>query len=474
MASAAPAESPLPWTAWRRAALLLLALKIGGLLLDPQLRLFLLDSAIYFQSALDGRPPLDRSFVYPWLVRTVALGSGSGLALVLLQTLCGWLAALLLLGLLVRRFGVREPLALALAALFALEPAQLFYERMLMAEATGGVLLVAAFTSHAAYLQRGRPGWLLAAAVFGLGAATLRLNLLPVVLTWTVLVPALLVGATRAWGRGALHLALALAAAATLHLGYRQAYAHLSHEPPGYHGASGRFQLALVAPLVEPEHLVQAGLPATLLQQVTIGLRDPRLREAQLWRQGGLVEVVSRHASEPDETAGRIARAALREHPLGLLRMAAGLWRDHFDDTLMRDRLADDLGRRAVNERIRGELQRRLGVDASEAQRQRGAVRAWFAVGAPWLVLTLVLLPLLALLVPWLARDLPGRPLRLLLALTSLGLVASHVLFSPIVSYRYLHPLPWFLLANLGLLAEAMLRRRRAAAQPASGARSRR
>ena len=46
----------------------------------------------------------------------------------------------------------------------------------------------------------------------------------------------------------------------------------------------------------------------------------------------------------------------------------------------------------------------------------------------------------------------------LLLGLVSVGLVASHLLFAHIVSFRYLHPLPFFVLANLAVLAEAARR----------------
>jgi hypothetical protein len=38
--------------------------------------------------------------------------------------------------------------------------------------------------------------------------------------------------------------------------------------------------------------------------------------------------------------------------------------------------------------------------------------------------------------------------------------VAGHVLFSHIVSYRYLHSLPWFVLANAALLAQALYERK--------------
>lgn len=476
MSLPAPAETPAAWAGLRTAALLLLALKAGALLADPQLRLFLPDSAVYLQSALGGPPPLDRSWTYPWLVRAAGIAFGSGLGLVAAQTLLGCLSALLLHGVLVRHAGVRPALALAAAVLLALEPAQLFYERMLMAEAAGAALLACALASHAEYLARGRLGWLAGGALLGLAAASCRLNLLPAVLAWSALVPLLRGAATRDWRTGALHLALALALTGALHAGYRQLYAGLTHGAPGYHGASGRFQLALVVPLVEPRHLAAAGLPPALLEEVALDRRDPRQREAHLWRQGGLIEVVSRHSATPDEAAGRIARAALRDHPVAFLGLAGATLRDHFDRALMRERLEDDLGRRAVNERLRGELQRRLGVDAAEPQRRRGLVRAWFASAAAWLPWTLPGLPLLALAAAWAGRTLPGRATRWLIGLSSLGLVAGHLLFSHIVSYRYLQPLPWFVLANLALLAEAMLRRRAArGAQPASsGARSRR
>ena len=74
-----------------------------------------------------------------------------------------------------------------------------------------------------------------------------------------------------------------------------------------------------------------------------------------------------------------------------------------------------------------------------------------------WLLAGVV--ALLALAVNWRS---PARPVALVLCLASLGLVASHALFAHIPSLRYLHPLPWFVLANLAVLAEAWLRRRAA------------
>ena len=53
----------------------------------------------------------------------------------------------------------------------------------------------------------------------------------------------------------------------------------------------------------------------------------------------------------------------------------------------------------------------------------------------------------------------PARAVVAVLCLASLGLVAGHLLFAHIASLRYLHPMPWFVLANLALVGEAWRRR---------------
>jgi hypothetical protein len=52
------------------------------------------------------------------------------------------------------------------------------------------------------------------------------------------------------------------------------------------------------------------------------------------------------------------------------------------------------------------------------------------------------------------------RAAALVVGFTALGLVASHFLFSHIVSFRYLHPMPVFLLVCLALGGSSSLRGR--------------
>ncbi len=181
--------------AWRvelwRALALLLALKGAFLLVDPNLRLFMGDSASYLHAALSDWDPPDRSFVYPMLVEWSAVATQSALSLVLLQTLFGVIGALLAYWMLRRAAGVDARIALFAVAVIAVEPAQLFYERMLMAEAAGLLSLLALVAASVAYVQRGRLRWALVMAVCGVLAVAFRMSLLPVVFGLALLVPML-------------------------------------------------------------------------------------------------------------------------------------------------------------------------------------------------------------------------------------------------------------------------------------------
>ena len=98
------------------------------------------------------------------------------------QSLCGVLTALLLARIACIDLGADRRLAAALACLLALDPAQLFYERMVMAESLGTLNLIAMIACGFAYLRRQWWPWLLGVALFGIATVALRMSLLPVVL----------------------------------------------------------------------------------------------------------------------------------------------------------------------------------------------------------------------------------------------------------------------------------------------------
>lgn len=125
---------------------------------------------------------------------------------------------------LLRSCAVHPTLAAGAALAVAIDPAQMFYERMLMADSAGTL----AFVLHAAlvvYARNGRHRWMALTAVMGILAISLRLSLLPVLLGLTVTVS--LVVALQYAPRGARitsiarHLGFALVVTTALHAAYQ-------------------------------------------------------------------------------------------------------------------------------------------------------------------------------------------------------------------------------------------------------------
>jgi len=176
--------------------------------------------------------PRDRSFLYSLLIGAVAVPLHSLHALVVAQSLAG-VASAFFVYLIVRVFlGVRYEAALIAALLVAIEPGQLFYERMVMAEAFGSAIWLGFLVLVLAYVRDGRTIWLPAIALAGIMSVAFRLNGTAVVLLIAPCLPL-----WRAWftdraettsdersaqrRRVALQLAVSVAMTLVLHVGYR-------------------------------------------------------------------------------------------------------------------------------------------------------------------------------------------------------------------------------------------------------------
>lgn len=468
--------SPSPDIAARRRETLALAaalaaLKLALLAFDPTLRFFLGDSASYLHSALTGWIPPDRSFVYGYLLRGSAVAAHSAWGVLLLQSLFGIVASCLVFRLLRDAFAASRAIAAACALLLALEPAQLFYERMLMAESAGTLAFVAMLYAGFAWLARPRWIWALAWPLAGIVAVSLRMSLLPVVLGFALLPPlvALLARAPVSHGRLAAHALMALAATLALHKGYQRWYGHLYGARPDYIADSGYFRLGLVAPLVTPEEARRAGLPDDFLARVRVPLADPRAREAQLWLPDGLIARIREIPNfDGNRAARKLAGYALRGDPAGFLRLSWLTVGDYFDAEVVRARMEDDLGTRPLEANTLDELRSCCEIDGRGVEAQRNPIARWFAASTPWLTfcfLALLPLALAALIANWRR----ARAAALLLATGAAGLVLAQALFSHIVSFRYLHPFPPLLLLAAGALFAALSRK---PATPGDGDRS--
>ena len=81
---------------WWFFCLLIVSLKFFLLALDPLPKMFMGDSGSYIWTAITGWIPDDRSYFYGYVIRWVALSTGSLTSLLLLQSFISALTALML------------------------------------------------------------------------------------------------------------------------------------------------------------------------------------------------------------------------------------------------------------------------------------------------------------------------------------------------------------------------------------------
>jgi hypothetical protein len=412
----------------------------------------------YLFGAMDsGRLPDDRSFTYSLLIRGLVWPFDSLWALVWWQTLAGIATALVGWHLLVHRLGTSRKAATLAMCAFSVEPAQLYYERMVLAESMGLLGFALFCAAAAAYVASGRAWWIPLAAVMGLCAATLRLNYVPVVLVISVITPLLRsMGVPRqSPARVAAHTALALAVTLALHAGFQQWVALIFNSPPGYIARAGFMQLGLVMPLVTPEHLERVGLPQDFASQLRYPIDDPDARMRHQWAPGGFVRALRDRGIPIEPIARPLARMALLDQPLGLVRLGVHTVGNYFREEGIAHALSNDLGRRVIPDDILWTLREIWHYDATGIWARTTPVSWYFEHGAWSLVLWLFVLgpaALVSMVVQW---HTPRRAQALLIGLTAIALVLAHVLFVPVAFYRYLHPLPFFIFLTVLPMAQS-------------------
>lgn len=436
--------------AWH-IGLAVVALKLIALAIDPTIRVYLGDSAAYLAGAIDvHRLPSDRSFIYSLLIGALVRPFESLRPLLAWQAMAGAAVAFVLWVMLVRRLAVPRGVAAIAACALAMEPAQLFYERMVMAETVGLLAFVAFVATASAYLTSGRLGWLPAAAFVGLAALSLRLNYLPVVLVISLALPLLrMTDRVRpTWRLVLAHSAVAFFSVAVMHTAYRYSVAVIYDVPPSYLARAGFMQLGLITPLLKPEHFERVGLPADLARQLKYPIDDPNARTMHMWAPGGLMRELTRRKVDVEQVARDLSRTALADDSFGLVRLGFHTVGDYFRPERSRLALNDDLGRRRIPYDDLWNLREYWHYEATDLSSRVTPVSRYFEAGSWWLVACLCLMVpvcLLNVIVHWRA---PERPHAALSAIVGIGLVFAHVLFVNVASYRYLHPMPFFLIVN--------------------------
>lgn len=439
---------------------------------DPSIRFFMGDSGSYLYAAMTGWIPPDRSWLYPLLMRALVFPLGSLQWLLFWQVLATLLVALIAYWVLRAAFRIDERFAAAVALVISVGPELLFFERMVMAESFGLLALAGMLGIAFAYLRSGRVGWLPLLALAGLAVACLRLSLLPVAFGLTVLPPLIraccLAPPQRPpLLRSALHLAVVVAAAMTVHAGYKTWHATVANGVEDYILESGFFRLGLVLPLVQQDDLRDLGLPDDFHARYPT-LADPREREGHLWLPDGMIAGLKRELGDEagNRAARKIASRAVKRDRLALFTLAGATLRDYFVPNIATARMISDGGDASLPaDSDVSPGMRALGYQPKPLDAPQGPVWKYFVGSRLWLTFCLFALAPLSLLVLVLGWNTPQRAPAALLGLTALGLTGGQMLFSHIVSFRYLQPFPFFVWLCVAVIV-ALVARRRCGAQP--------
>ncbi|QBB70548.1 hypothetical protein ELE36_09325 [Pseudolysobacter antarcticus] len=441
----------------------LVMIKLIVLLIDPNVHLFLGDSASYLYSAVNNNTPPDRSFTYPLMIFVTAVRSESLFSLLLLQTGFGVATCTLLFLILYLGLEVRAWIAMAAGLLLCIEPSQLFYERMVMTESASSFHLLAALACGTAYLRSGKLRWLILCVLIGTVLASLRAGLVPFALA--VAPAAVLIGALYGVSKRRhvwiVHLLLVLLVTDLCHDAYRAWYGRRAGGEPAYILDAPLFRLGLVAPLVRPEHFAGTGVDPAILHEVTIPLDNQRLREEQIWVPGGLIPVLRAHVGDQRarQVAAILAKRAVADNPLGVARLGITTLPEYFDPPRREIRMLSDLGSGQIpDEKILSLLREWFHYDAAKIALHHSPIKDLFAYSAYWLIFCLFALAPIGLA---LARLGPHRVPAVVVLVTAcaVGLMVGQVLCSHIISFRYLHPFPILLLLVGAGLTERLLER---------------
>ena len=467
-----PPSARPAWPAWGRIALLagiVFALKLVLHLLDPDFYFYIGDSNEYLKTAAEGYFPPGRSWLYGYLVRWIALGSGSAAPLVWVQTLATTATATLLGILAGRHFRAPDRVALAVAVFAALSPLGLLYERTLLTEAFGLLAFVLFLAAGLECLRsRGnlRLVWLGSAVLLGVACLTMRLAFMPIVILGGLTIPVLGLhpsdlsplssktnpkpGSRRGLLDGVLALTLVLVVTWASHAAYRSLTGKIGKGPAAYQYQDGWYMLVATSVALKPEHGSNPEMEK-LVAGVGVPL-DRAHRTEQMWREDGLRYLGYLEFGEHE--GNRIAKAtALRVLASEPGAMAANAWKNlmvYWSESGREAARKEDLNSHfyardpnAMSPEFVTRVRELFDANLPAITESETLTRNWFLTATPLWSRLLTLTPVLGLIVAGIAAFGNPSALRPLLWLTLLGgaYLGLVLLLTLVESFRLLYPL---------------------------------
>jgi hypothetical protein len=475
----AGAASPAA-NAWLLFCVLIFAIKLLLLWLDPTPKLFLGDSGAYVWTALTGWIPSDRSYFYGYVVRWLALWPHSFTPLLVIQALASGATAIVFALICSRFFEMSNSLSFLFGLLCALDPCQLVWERYVMTETFSLFVYMLVLYWSLAYLRDRRLWQLAVVQALSVLLIGFRMSFLPVVQACTILLP-LIAFARCAFPAlckrseapapeasvlttGLTHVITSVAMMFVMHGAYKYANGWLSNREPAYLYDAGAHLAAVWAPALEPSDASDPRFGEIIANGPQFKIKDLRSRNAQQYGKGLLIgrwrEIEKDHRKN-DRVARETAINALRHRPLEIVGLAVETYTGYWNPGSIRWYARTDLGYGKMNDDQVKMFADKFGFRTVKDPRTQpySLLQQYFLRSWPYYFIVVVS-PLVCAFAIWLSRD---RAFALLLFIHASILMVVITALSPQACIRYLQPLSILTLLSIAICVDWLARRARPA-----------
>lgn len=462
---------------WLFFVVLIFAVKFLVFCIDPLPMFYLGDSLSYISTAVTGWIPMDRSFLYGFVIRLIAVSAHSLTSLIAVQVFAGGLNAILLAYVLKEFFAVAPRTAYALGLLCAVEPLQLMYERYVMTESFALFLFVIYLTLVFHYLRKPTLLYMVFVQITGILLIAFRLSFLSIVVINAVILPFLaasvlvpqysfdrqqagnflrrFIYSGTVLRTVALHVLFSVVCTYSLHLGYMYLNGYLSKKPPAYQYQTGVFLLAYWAPLVKPVDFPRPDLLDNVFGDLRYKLEDRHRRAEQHWQPGGIISNLTEAVPdvlEAERIAKETAFNAVKRNPLGILALGISGFLDYWNLEILRCNMQGDRGDRPLPPEMLELLENKFSLYGDRLPFLITMTNRYFLFAWPW-CLFLICTPFIASGFLFVSDRKIRKNIFIVLMASSIIVVNASVLIEgPTV--RYIHSLGWLSFLLIGPLTE--------------------
>ncbi|MGZ5544920.1 MAG: hypothetical protein ACXWIU_09605 [Limisphaerales bacterium] len=464
--------------------MLIFAIKLLLLWLDPKPKLFMGDSGAYIHTALTGWIPGDRSYFYGYVVRGFAVWPHSLTPLLFVQALASGATAIVFAVICSRFFEMSNNLSFLFGLLCALDPCQLVWERYVMTETFSLVVYVLVLYWSLAYLRDRRLWQLAVVQALSVLLIGFRMSYLLVVQVCTILLPLIAftrcalpslrtrseLRASKTLTIGLTHVIASVAMMFVMHGAYKYANGWLSSREPAYLYDAGAHLVAVWAPALEPSDASDPRFGELIANGDQFKIKNLHFRNAQQFGKGLLVKRWREIEKDPRKN-NRVAREtainALRHRPFEIVGLAVETYMGYWNPGSIRWYARTDLGYAKMNDDHVKMLAEKFGFRTVKDPRTQpySLLQQYFIRSWPYYFIVIVS-PLVCAFAIWFSRD---RSFALLLFVHSSILMVVVTVLSPQPCIRYLQPVSVLTLLSIAICVDWLAKRaRRAAAQSAS------